>query len=298
MTTSNRQRNGFRVEEDSLGKVEVPASRLWGAQTQRSHLNFPIGVERYRWGRSVIRALGSPQEVRRPGQRRVGPVAAREGRLDRAGRARGDRRQAGRRVPARGLSDRFRHPDQHERQRGDRQSRHPACRRRGGVEEADPPQRRREPQPVVQRHLPDRDAHRYGRAGRRRSAARDRRPARYSGRQIRGIFGRGDGGPDPSPGRDAFDPGAGDFGLGGAARAGPGRNPPQPAGRVRAGDWGNGGWHGAERRSPLRRVGRAQNRRGDGKAVRLGLEQVRRPVGTRRHGEHERGAAHAWREPS
>jgi len=48
----------FRIEEDALGKVEVPAGRLWGAQTQRSHLNFPIGVERFRWGRPVIRALG------------------------------------------------------------------------------------------------------------------------------------------------------------------------------------------------------------------------------------------------
>src|SRR6516164_4038545 len=49
---------GFRVEEDALGDVEVPADHLWGAQTQRSHVNFPIGVERYRWGRPVIRALG------------------------------------------------------------------------------------------------------------------------------------------------------------------------------------------------------------------------------------------------
>lgn len=48
----------FRVEEDALGDVEVPADRLWGAQTQRSHMNFPIGVERFRWGRPVIRALG------------------------------------------------------------------------------------------------------------------------------------------------------------------------------------------------------------------------------------------------
>ena len=48
----------FRVEEDSLGNVEVPANHLWGAQTERSHHNFPIGVERYRWGRPVIRALG------------------------------------------------------------------------------------------------------------------------------------------------------------------------------------------------------------------------------------------------
>src|ERR1700740_2395163 len=48
----------FRVEEDALGDVQVPAEHLWGAQTQRSHLNFPIGVERFRWGRPLIRALG------------------------------------------------------------------------------------------------------------------------------------------------------------------------------------------------------------------------------------------------
>src|SRR6201981_384875 len=48
----------FRIEEDALGDVHVPAEHLWGAQTQRSYLNFPIGVERFRWGRPVIRALG------------------------------------------------------------------------------------------------------------------------------------------------------------------------------------------------------------------------------------------------
>jgi fumarate hydratase class II len=49
---------GMRIEEDALGNVEVPADHLWGAQTQRSHLNFPIGVERFHWRRAVIRALG------------------------------------------------------------------------------------------------------------------------------------------------------------------------------------------------------------------------------------------------
>ena len=48
----------FRAEEDALGNVQVPAARLWGAQTQRSRSNFPIGTERYRWGRPVIRAMG------------------------------------------------------------------------------------------------------------------------------------------------------------------------------------------------------------------------------------------------
>src|ERR1700733_5120971 len=48
----------YRIEEDALGDVEVPVNHLWGAQTERSRRNFPIGVERYRWGRPVIRALG------------------------------------------------------------------------------------------------------------------------------------------------------------------------------------------------------------------------------------------------
>ncbi|HSU04729.1 MAG TPA: class II fumarate hydratase [Acetobacteraceae bacterium] len=47
-----------RLEKDALGDVPVPAEHLWGAQTQRSCLNFQIGVERFQWGRPVIRALG------------------------------------------------------------------------------------------------------------------------------------------------------------------------------------------------------------------------------------------------
>src|SRR5437899_6712300 len=58
MTANNRADGKFRVEEDALGNVEVPADHLWGAQTQRSHVNFPIGMDRYRWRRPVIRALG------------------------------------------------------------------------------------------------------------------------------------------------------------------------------------------------------------------------------------------------
>src|SRR5258708_2565045 len=33
---------GFRIEHDSLGDVEVPVSAKWGAQTQRAVENFPI----------------------------------------------------------------------------------------------------------------------------------------------------------------------------------------------------------------------------------------------------------------
>ncbi len=35
----------FRVERDSMGKIEVPVDVYWGAQTQRSYNNFPQGVE-------------------------------------------------------------------------------------------------------------------------------------------------------------------------------------------------------------------------------------------------------------
>ena len=48
----------FRVEHDALGPVEVPADRLWGAQTERSRHFFAIGVPRFVWPRPVIRALG------------------------------------------------------------------------------------------------------------------------------------------------------------------------------------------------------------------------------------------------
>ncbi len=48
----------YRIETDSMGEVNVPADRYWGAQTERSIENFPIGVGQYQWDRPVIRALG------------------------------------------------------------------------------------------------------------------------------------------------------------------------------------------------------------------------------------------------
>ena len=35
----------YRIEKDTMGEVKVPADKYWGAQTQRSHDNFRIGVE-------------------------------------------------------------------------------------------------------------------------------------------------------------------------------------------------------------------------------------------------------------
>jgi fumarate hydratase class II len=45
-----------RTETDSFGPLEVPADRYWGAQTQRSLLNFPIGWEKQPV--AIVRALG------------------------------------------------------------------------------------------------------------------------------------------------------------------------------------------------------------------------------------------------
>ena len=35
----------FRFEKDSMGIIKVPSEALWGAQTQRSIINFSIGEE-------------------------------------------------------------------------------------------------------------------------------------------------------------------------------------------------------------------------------------------------------------
>ena len=45
-----------RIETDTMGKVEVPADRYWGAQTQRSLQHFQIGDDRF--PREMIRAFG------------------------------------------------------------------------------------------------------------------------------------------------------------------------------------------------------------------------------------------------
>jgi fumarate hydratase class II len=49
-------KDGVRVESDSMGEIEVPADRYWGAQTQRSLHHFSIGDDRMPI--EVIRAFG------------------------------------------------------------------------------------------------------------------------------------------------------------------------------------------------------------------------------------------------
>jgi fumarate hydratase class II len=39
----NLNKMEYRIEKDTMGNVEVPADKYWGAQTQRSKMNFKIG---------------------------------------------------------------------------------------------------------------------------------------------------------------------------------------------------------------------------------------------------------------
>ena len=48
----------YRIEHDSMGQVRVPADRYWGAQTERSRNNFPIGVGLETMPREITYAFG------------------------------------------------------------------------------------------------------------------------------------------------------------------------------------------------------------------------------------------------
>ena len=48
----------YRIEHDSMGELQVPADKLWGAQTQRSCQNFRIGVGLETMPREITHAFG------------------------------------------------------------------------------------------------------------------------------------------------------------------------------------------------------------------------------------------------
>ena len=48
----------FRIEHDSMGEVKVPLDKYWGAQTQRSLQNFPIGVGIETMPQEITHAFG------------------------------------------------------------------------------------------------------------------------------------------------------------------------------------------------------------------------------------------------
>ncbi len=63
-----------RTETDTMGSIQVPADRLWGAQTQRSLENFRIGSDRF--SPSVIRAFGVVKKACAIANRKLGTLDA------------------------------------------------------------------------------------------------------------------------------------------------------------------------------------------------------------------------------
>ncbi|HLG86178.1 MAG TPA: class II fumarate hydratase [Alphaproteobacteria bacterium] len=70
-------KGAFRIESDSMGQVEVPADRYWGAQTQRSLQNFKIGGERM--PPALVRALGIQKQASARANMALGALDAKLG---------------------------------------------------------------------------------------------------------------------------------------------------------------------------------------------------------------------------
>ena len=151
-----------RTETDTFGPIEVDATRYWGAQSQRSVGNFKIGWEKQ--PKPIIRALGIIKRAAAETNMKLGRLdekigetivkAAQEvidGRLDehfplvvwQTGSGTQSNMNANEVISNRAI----------EMLGGDH-----------GLEEAGTPERPRQYEPILQRHLPDRDACRRRRA--------------------------------------------------------------------------------------------------------------------------------------
>jgi len=58
IASTARMMAGVRVESDTMGNIEVPSDKYYGAQTARSIMNFPIGDEAERMPTAVVKAFG------------------------------------------------------------------------------------------------------------------------------------------------------------------------------------------------------------------------------------------------
>lgn len=63
----------FRIEKDTIGEIQVPAEKYWGAQTERSKQNFKIGSEKMPMG--VIYALANIKKAAAIANNRLGKLA-------------------------------------------------------------------------------------------------------------------------------------------------------------------------------------------------------------------------------
>ena len=183
-------------------------------------------------------------------------------------------------LPAGRVPDRLRHAIEHERERGDLEPRDRDGRRRDGLEEADSPQRRRQPRPELERHVPDRDAHRRGRGAapssctRAVSKLRDTLAAKAE--EFKDIVKVGRTHlQDATPITLGQEIGGWVAQIDFALRRGRARRGAACTNSHRR----HGGRHRAERAPEVRRPRRRELRDGDRLSVRVGAEQVRGALG-------------------
>ena len=198
---------GMRREFDSLGDVEVPADHYWGAQTQRSLQHFNIGQDRM--PKEVYHAYGYVKKAAAIVNTAAERLPAWKGELIQRVCDEVISGALDTEFPLYVFQNRVRDPVQHERQRGHLQPVHPAGRGHARLPAAGPPQRPREHGPVVQRHVPDRDAHRGLHDGNQEDDPGAAAAAGCHRRQVEAVGERGQDRPDAPGGRGAVDRRAG-----------------------------------------------------------------------------------------
>ncbi|MBE6835101.1 MAG: class II fumarate hydratase [Ruminococcaceae bacterium] len=71
----------YRIEHDSMGEIKVPTDKYWGAQTQRSHENFEIGVGKETMPDEIINAFGILKKAAARANRKLVPERMTEEKL-------------------------------------------------------------------------------------------------------------------------------------------------------------------------------------------------------------------------
>ena len=153
----------FRKETDSFGEVEVPADKLWGAQTQRSLEHFSIGKDLI--PREMITAYAILKKAAANANHAGRRLDDKAHKLIVQVCRRNPDRATPRHVSAACLDDRQRHAVQHERQRGDLEPLLPACRHAARQQDAGASERSRQHVAIVQRLVSLGDVHRGGARG-------------------------------------------------------------------------------------------------------------------------------------
>ena len=192
-----------RLEHDLLGDKAVPIDVYYGVQTARALENFNISGVRLALYPNLIKA-SAWSRWRRRAPTRVQAIQQGDPDGHRGGLPGTDRRQAARPVPARRLSRRRGHLDEHERQRGDRQSRARVDGPSEGRVHALRSARSRQRLAIDERRVSVGASRRHGARQRRARGGGERADCRVP-REGQGVSRRAEDGTHAAPGRGPDD---------------------------------------------------------------------------------------------